>query len=171
MSYYVYAYLTDANKVSSVFSSNDPNIYEALSTSLKDDLGNLDNYFSEYTNAQKNVSEVLKDIINGEVRFPDIPFMYGYVYEKICEYFGEQIYNAEYIWELEEQSAFIPIPFSTDFPYIISVEKYRLQEKKSKFIALKYGIGNCDYEEEIKDLTYILDKAIEESRDLVICVY
>ncbi len=42
-------------------------------------------------------------------------FMYGYVYEKVCEYYGRIIYNAENLWQLDEQSSFIPIPLSDDF--------------------------------------------------------
>ena len=175
MSYSVHAYLTDAKKVSSVFGSNDQRLFNELLGSMKNDLANLDNYFSEYVNSQKNALEVLKDIVTGKIRFLDIPFMYGYVYEKICEHFGEEIYNSENIWELENQSSFIPIPLSTDFPHIISIEKKRLKEKKDKFSSLKEGegegIGEYDYEEEMSDLAFIFDEAIEKSKDLVIFVY
>jgi hypothetical protein len=46
-------------------------------------------------------------------------------------------------------------------------------DKKKKFLALKEGkgIGDYDYKEEIEDLTFILDEAIEKSSDLVLCVY
>ena len=173
MSYSVHAYLTDAKKVSSVFGSCDQKIFNELSLSLKNDFEDLDNYFSDQVNSQKNAFDVLKDIINGKIRFPDIPFIYGYVYEKICEHFGNEIYNAENIWELDNQSVFIPIPLSTDFPYIISIEKYQLQEKREKFLSLKEGegIGDYDYEEEMSDLAFIFDEAIEKSKDLVICIY
>jgi hypothetical protein len=173
MSYSVHAYLTDAKKVASIYGSKNRNILNELSISLKDDLESLDNYFSDELNPQKKASEVLKDIIDGRTRFLDIPFMYGYIYEKICNYCGEEIYNAENIWELEEQSTFIPIPLSSDFPHIISIDKHRLQDKKKTFLSLKEGegIGDHDYEEEMDDLTFILDEAIEKSKDLVIFVY
>jgi hypothetical protein len=173
MSYSVYAYLTDAQKVSSVYGSKSREIYNELSRSLKNDLEDLNGYFSKDTGPVQNASEVLKDLINGKIRFPDIPHMYGYVYEKICEYFGRQIYASENMWELEKQSAFMPIPFSAHFPYIISIKKSRLDEKKKKFLSLKEGegIGDYDYDEETGDLTYILDEAIEQSKDLVICMY
>ena len=174
MSYSVFAYLTDASKVASVFGSNNKKLFNELSASLKTDFEYFDNYFSDNLKPyQSSSEEVLKDIINGKIRFPDIPFLYGYVYEKICEYYGTQIYNAENLWELEEQSAFMPIPFSSDFPHIISIENKQLKEKKTKFLALEAGngIGDYDYEEEIADLTYILDEALEQSKDLVICVY
>jgi len=173
MSYSVHAYLTDTKKVSSVYGSKSQNIFNELSTKFKNGLEDLDNYFSDIINSQQNAFEVLKDIINGQIRFSDIPFMYGYIYEKICEYFGEEIYDAENNWELDTQSAFIPIPLSPDFPYIISIERENLKDKKRKYLSLKQGegIGGYDYEEEISDLAYILDKAIEKSKDLVIFVY
>ncbi|GHT64773.1 hypothetical protein AGMMS50239_23110 [Bacteroidia bacterium] len=173
MSYSVYAYLTDANKVASIYGSKNQKIFDELSASMKNDWENLDNYFSDKLNPQKNILAVLNDIINSNIRFSDIPFMYGYVYEKICEYYGNLIYNTENLWELEEQSAFIPIPFSTGFPHIISIRKTHLKDKKKKFLSLKEGegIGDYDYEQEIDDLTYILDEAIEKSKDLIICVY
>jgi hypothetical protein len=100
MSYSVYAYLTDAKKMTSVYGSENQNIFDELSSSLRDDLNSLDNYFSDSMTPPENAFEVLKDFINGVVRFPDTPFMYGYIYEKICEYYGERIYNAENLWEL-----------------------------------------------------------------------
>jgi hypothetical protein len=173
MSYSVHAYLTDAKKVTSLYGSKNQNTLNELSVLLKNDLDSMDNYFSDNMNPPENAFEVLKDFINGVVRFPDIPFMYGYVYEKICEYCGEEIYNAENLWEPDEQSTFVPIPFSADFPYIISIEKHQLQDKKKKYLSLKEGegIGDYDYEEEMEDLTFILDEAIEKSSDLVLCVY
>ena len=173
MSYSVYACLTDAKKVSSIYGAKNQNLIGELSAAIKSELDNLDDYFADTLSPQQNAFEVLKDIVDGRISFPEIPFMYGYVYEKICEYFGVQIFNAEYLWELEEQSAFIPIPFSPDFPHIISIEKAQLKEKKEKFLALQVGsgIGDCDYEEEINDLTYIFDEAIEQYKDLIICTY
>ena len=172
MSYSVYAYLTDAQKVASVYGSKNQKTFQDLSNSLKEELSDLDSDFQEDTDDKKNAVEVLRDIVDGTIRFPDISFMYGYVYEKICEYFGREIYVSERIWELEEQSAFIPIPFSEDFPYIISISKNQLKEKKEKFLSLEEGegIGDYDYEEEIDDLTFIFDEAIEKSKDLVIFV-
>jgi hypothetical protein len=173
MSYSIHAYLTDSEKVTSVYGSGNQNIFDELYTSLKNDLDSLDNYFSDSLEPPENAFEVLKDFINGVVRFPNIPYMYGYVYEKICEYYGEEIYNAEYLWELEAQSAFVPILFSADFPHIISIKKHQLQDKKKKYLSLKEGegIGDYDYNEEIEDLIFILDTAIEKSSDLVLYVY
>jgi hypothetical protein len=173
MSYYVHAYLTDAKKVSSVYGSKSHDIFNELSFSLKNDLENLNNYFSDSINPQRNAFDVLKDIVNGKVNYPDIPFMYGYVYEKVCEYFGEEIYNSENIWQLDKQSVFIPIPLSSYFPYIISINSNSIQVKKKQYLSLKegQGIGDYDYEEEIEDLKFIFDEAIEKKKDLLICVY
>jgi hypothetical protein len=173
MSYSVHAYLTDAKKVMSVFGSKSQSVLNELSAALREELDSLDSYFADDVNPQKNAAEALKDIVNGEIRFHDIPYMYGYVYEKICEYYGKDIYSDENLWELDRQNAFIPIPFSSDFPHIISVEKEKLKYKKRQYLALEEGngIGDSDYEEEISDLTFIFDEAIEQAMDLAICVY
>lgn len=96
-----------------------------------------------------------------------------YVYETICEYYGRIIYNAENLWQLDEQSTFIPIPLSDSFPYIISIPVSELEIKKQQYTALEAGngIGDYDYEEEMDDLNFIFDEAIEAQKDLIITVY
>ena len=173
MSYSVYAYLTDADQVRKVYDSHDSQLLNQLSSSQKNGLNELNEYFRNDINTSKDAFAVLTDIINGEIRFPEIAFMYGYVYEKICEHYGVMIYNAENVWELDKQSAFIPIPFSDNFPYIISIPVSELEAKKEKYNTLKEGdgIGDYDYDQEMDDLNFIFDEAIEAQKDLVIMVY
>ena len=45
MSYYVHAYLVDANKVKAVYGSHDMDLLNQLSSSLKEKLDSLNNYF------------------------------------------------------------------------------------------------------------------------------
>ena len=173
MSYSVYAYLTDADQVRKVYGSHDLKMLSHLSSSLKNGLNELNEYFRSDINTSKDAFDVLTDIVNGEIRLPEIAFMYGYVYEKICEHCGVMIYNAENVWELDKQSAFIPIPFSNNFPYIISIPVSELEAKKGKYNTLKEGdgIGGYDYDQEMDDLNFIFDEAIEAQKDLVIMVY
>lgn len=173
MSYYVYAYLVDADKVKAVYGSHNVDLLNHLSSSLKEKLDNLNNYFRSKISPSENAYSVLADIVNGEKRSPYIAFMYGYVYEVICEYYGRIIYNAENLWQLDEQSTFIPIPLSNDFPYIISIPISELEIKKQQYTALEAGngIGDYDYEEEMDDLNFIFDEAIEAQKDLIITVY
>jgi hypothetical protein len=113
MSYSVCAYLTEADKVKSVYGARDNQLINQLKVALKQELDSLNDYFSDSLNTDKDAYAVLADIVNGEVRYPEIASMYGYVYEKICNHFGTQIYCAENLWQLDSQSTFIPIPLSS----------------------------------------------------------
>lgn len=163
MSYYVHAYLVDADKVKVVYSSHDMDLLNRLSSSLKEKLDSLNNYFGSEISPSEDAYSVLADIVNGEKRFPHMAFMYGYVYETICEYYGRIIYNAENLWQLDKQSTFIPIPLSDDFPYIISIPVSELEIKKQQYTTLEVGngIGDYDYEEEMDDLNFILMKPLK----------
>ena len=173
MSYSVCAYLTEADKVKSVYGVRDNLLLNQLKTALKPGLDCLSDYFSDNLNTDMDAYAVLADIVNGEIRYPEIAFMYGYVYEKICNHYGTQTYCAENLWQLDSQSTFIPIPLSDDFPYIISIPVSELESKRTEYNSLEEGngIGDYDYEEEMDDLNFIFDEAIEAQKDLVIMVY
>ena len=173
MSYSVYAYLTEVDKVKPIYGACDDLLINQLKASLKQELDRLNDYFSDSLNTDKDAYAVLADIVNGEIRFPEITFMYGYVYETICCHYGKQIYNAENLWQLDHQSTFIPIPLSDDFPYIISIPVHELESKREEYMSLQEGdgIGDYDYEQEMDDLNFIFDEAVEAQKDLVIMVY
>lgn len=173
MSYSVCAYLTEADKVKSVYGARDNLLLNQLKAALKPGLDSLNDYFSDSLNTDMDAYVVLADIVNGEVRYPEIASMYGYVYEKICNHFGTQIYCAENLWQLDSQSTFIPIPLSDDFPYIISIPVSELESKRMEYNSLEEGngIGDYDYEQEMDDLNFIFDEAVEAQKDLVIMVY
>ena len=173
MSYYVYAYLTEADKVKSAYGTCDNLLINQLKASLKQELDRLNDYFSDSLNTDKDAYAVLTDIVNGKIGYPEIAFMYVYVYEKICSHYGTLIYNAENLWQLDSQSTFFPIPLSDDFPYIISISVSELESKRTEYTSLQEGngIGDYDYEQEMDDLNFIFDEAIEAQKDLVIMVY
>ena len=173
MSYNVYACLTDAGKIKAAYGSRDTALLSQLASSLKKELDELNEYFSDSLNTDKDACVALVDIVNGEIRYPEIAFMYGYVYEKICSHYGKQIYDAENLWQLDSQSTFIPIPLSDDFPYIISIPVSELESKRKEYTLLQEGDGieDYDYEQEMNDLNFIFDEAIEAQKDLVIIVY
>ena len=54
---------------------------------MKQELDTLNDYFSDSLNTDKDAYAALADIVNGEIRYPEIAFMYGYVYEKICNHY------------------------------------------------------------------------------------
>lgn len=82
MSYFVYAYLTEADKVKSIYGACDDLLMNQLKASLKQELDRLNEYFSDSLNTDKDAYAALADIVNGEIRYPEIAFWYGYVYEK-----------------------------------------------------------------------------------------
>ena len=134
MSYCINAYLTDAKKVIYAYGSKNKQIFNRLYQSLKDSFDQIDSSFPNRINYKNNSYAILEYIVNGKIQFPEVPYMYGYVYEKICEFYGCPIFSDEYIWQLDNQSAFIPIPFSREFPYIISIGTKSLQHKKVQYL-------------------------------------
>ena len=158
MSYSVCAYLTEADKVKSVYGTCDNLLLNQLKAALKQELDSLNDYFSDRLNTDMDAYAALADIVNGKIRYPEVTFLYGYVYEKI---------------QLDSQSTFIPIPLSDDFPYIISIPVSDLESKRAKYSSLQEGngIGDYDYEQEMDDLNFIFNEAIEAQKDLVIMVY
>ena len=48
---------------------------------LKQELDRLNDYFSDSLSAGKDAYAVLADIVDGEIRHPEMAFLYGYVYE------------------------------------------------------------------------------------------
>ena len=86
MSYSVCVYLTEVDKVKSVYGACDNLLLNQFKAALKPGLDSLNDYFSDSLNTDMDAYAVLADIVNGEIRYPEIAFMYGYVYEKICNH-------------------------------------------------------------------------------------
>lgn len=183
MGYYVTSYLTDSAKIKKIYGSKDAKLLNALLNDLSEELDTLndDFDFDDEIDENKNSQKVLADIINGEINFPELDYLYGYVYEKLCEYFGEIIappndeFSTNYYWEIPKETykAFIPIPFSSDFPEVYSIYAEDLQLEKAKFLALTERKGvDVDYlKTEKEDFEFVFNKAIEENKDLVFFLY
>ena len=69
MSYSVCAYLTEADKVKSVYGAHDNLLLNQLKAALKPGLDSLNDYFSDSLNADMDAYAVLADIVNGEIRY------------------------------------------------------------------------------------------------------
>ena len=65
------------------------------------------------------------------------------------------------------------VRYPDDFPYIISIPVSELESKRMEYNSLEEGngIGDYDYEQEMDDLNFIFDEAVEAQKDLVIMVY
>ena len=181
MGYYVQSILTDSKKIKSVFGCKNEVLLTQLIEKLYEELEILNSDFEDQINTSVNAHAVLKDIINGEIRFPKLAFLYGYVYEKLCKYYGETVhppkneYVTNYYWAIPKETykTFIEIPFSNDFPEIYSIYFEDLIKEKERFLNLKElnGFENVDLAIAKQDFEFIFDKAIAEKKDLVFTLY
>ncbi|ARS42233.1 hypothetical protein CA265_22260 [Sphingobacteriaceae bacterium GW460-11-11-14-LB5] len=181
MSYSVQCYLCEAIKIKELYASKNQASFEKLSRALSEELNGLDNDFEDEIDSRKNAKEILRDFINGEVRFPDLAFMYGYVYEKICEYYGELIsppsgdFSTAYYWSLNKETykIFVPIPTPEDFPEIYSISTSELLNESYRFLSgpKRENIDQEYLESEKEDFRFAFDKAIQQNKDLVFFLY
>ena len=173
MDYSVHAYLTDAKKIEAVFGSKSGSVLEEIKAKYHRDLECCNDTFEDDITPQKDAFTVLSDIVRGRITCPELDFLYGYVYELVCKFYGKAIYSAPGLWSFAERSTFVPIPQNKGFPYIISIPASELESRKQKYKVLKkgQGIGDYDYEQEMDDLNFIFDEAVEAQKDLVIMVY
>ncbi|MFD2938637.1 DUF7691 family protein [Flavobacterium notoginsengisoli] len=181
MGYYVTSYLTNSSEIKKVYGSKDEKLLTVILNDLSEELDSLNGSFDYAVTENKQSQKILTDIINGEVRFPELAFMYGYVYELLCEYYGEIIfppnkeYSTTYYWEIPKltHKAFISIPFSSDFPEIYSIYHNDLEQEKDLFLSIQKldGINEETLKALKEDFDYIFDIAIEENRDLVFFLY
>lgn len=181
MNYSVVSYLTDSTEIKKVYGSKNKALLATLLEHFSDELDTLNEDFKNDLDKNENAQEILKDIINGEIRFPEIAFMYGYVYEKICDYYGELVLppndelSTGYYWDVPKQTykAFIPIPFSDDFPEVFSIQHTDLKTNKERFLALfdREDVDEETFRIEKEDFEFIFNQAMEENKDLVFFLY
>lgn len=181
MSYYVQSYLTDAAKVKAIWGCKNPKFLEAITRKLSDDLDDLDDTFAAETTDEKNALQVLTDIINGEIRFPELGFLYVYVYEKLVQVFGKitfppnDEYDTNYYQSIDKEvcKTFFPLPAPSDFPEVYSILQADLAQEKIRFLSMDKikGIAPSELVEHKADFEFIFDKAIAEGKDLVFLVY
>ena len=167
MSYSTYAYLTDKRKIVKLYGSADKDTFEELKSTYKNKLDSLNASFYMALDTNKNSYSVLWDILTKKISYPEISYIYGYVYEIICDYYGQLIYNNETIYELGEQNTFIPVPLAKDFPYIVCVDTEDLHRFRNQIVA-NISEANSD---ESEDLEYILNEAIRKQKDLAVFTY
>lgn len=180
MGYYVSSYLTNAESVRNIFGSKDIVLYEKLTDKFKEGFEKQNDYFSRDLPENVSFGSVLLDIIYGQIRFPNLAFAYGYVYESLCEYCGEKVfppegdYSTNYYWAITKTpKSFIPIPVTFDFPEIYSISYGDLKTEKQRFLEITEieGISTEYINLEKEGFAFIFDKAIEEKKDLVFFTY
>lgn len=178
MSYTINTYLTDSVKIKQLFGSKNQELFQEILNTYAEDFEELDDYFEDDYENGANAKEILLDFINGEIRFPNLDFLYGYVFEKLVDFHGELVippseeYDVNYYWNIEKtQTAFIDFPFSEDFPELYCISKVDLNKQKELFLRTSMDNSEEDWTAEKKDFEFIFTKAIAENMDLVFITY
>ena len=177
MGYYIQAYGVDSAKIKALWNSKDNDLYHQLTNDLREKFQEHDEWFDLDDNNDSSV--ILEDIINGVINHPKQAYLYGYVYENLCEKFGQHIHLHEdeihlsYLEEVStEYSAFIPIPFSNDFPHILSISNADLEDRKMDFLDAEIdGYSEEDQQLYMTHFRDIFDHVIAQKLDLVFFNY
>ena len=139
MSYTIAAYQVSPYALQNVWGSGDAT---PLVRQLADDLERLDADFGLEPPATAQAA--LEDIADGIIRYGEtIPFDYGYVYELLCGLLGTRVepddddeFALQYLDMVEPRySAFLPIPFSGDFPHVVSYAPHELEKARARFAS------------------------------------
>ncbi|GAB1858420.1 hypothetical protein MHTCC0001_32570 [Flavobacteriaceae bacterium MHTCC 0001] len=179
MSYSIKAISVDSEKVMKLWNSKNESHLQELITAFETKIKDLNKWFKA---ENIDASLIVRDMVYGEISFPKLNYVYGYVYEWICEKYGRNIedhiqtadslgISLEYLSEIDHSaSAFIPIPVDSisDFPHIISIAHKNLEKKKSDFLNVELDYGNEEYQH---DFTKIFDYVMKSGTDLVLLNY
>ena len=177
MGYYIQAYSIDSAKIKALWNSKDNELYHQLTNDLREKFQEHDEWFD--LDDDNDSSVILEDIINGVINHPKQAYLYGYVYENLCEKFGQHLHLQEdeihlsYLEEVStEYSAFIPIPFSNDFPHILSIANVDLKDRKMEFLDTEIdGYSEEDQQLYTTHFRAIFDHVIAQKLDFVFFNY
>ncbi len=168
MGYSIMSYLTDAGTLRGIYGSKNIKLGEELCDEWQEELVDLDRFFEL---SSGKAQQVVEDFIQGQIRFKELAFLYGYVYELFCRKWGEEVfpdseeYETQFLEDLtKEYSAFLPIPFSGDFPHIVSIEHAQLQDFATKCLSRLKG-------EQREEFASVIEEARERGKDLVFFNY
>lgn len=177
MGYYIQPYGVDSAKIKALWGCKNDDLYHQLTHEFREVFQDHDEWFD--LGDDNDSSVILEDIINGVINHPKQAYLYGYVYEHLCKKFGQYIHLQEteihlsYLEEVStEYSAFIPIPFSDDFPHILSIPNADLEDRKVEFLATEIdGYSEKDQQLYTTHFRDIFDYVIAQKLDLVFFNY
>ena len=142
MSYALSAYLVSPAGLQNFWGGGN---LATLAEELADELANLGDLMDDLgVPPEVSATAILQDIADGTIRHGDVAaFAYGYVYEHLCALFGDRFepeeqgdgfgFALQYLDSVEPRhSAFIPIPFSDDFPHVASYAPDELAEARAR---------------------------------------
>lgn len=172
MGYNVIAYEVDKSKIEALWGSQNDDFAVYFLDKYEAEIEDLADGFEIETIAFKICIE---DIIRGKIsQTSELNYIYGYVYELLCQEFGNAVEPDDFLCYLDEATdenhkAFIPIPANSDWPEFHSVEHTDLEKRKGSFKdhARQYELD--DYYFESVDL--IFNQALLNKKDLVFFGY
>jgi hypothetical protein len=171
MSYNVFAYQVNSEKIKSIWGSNDMVFLDLLLSEYKDEIEEQLEWFDLDIDTYK---AYLNDIIKAKITNNDNNYIYGYLYEFLCLKFGTIIESDEFMSYLEDvtednHKAFIPIPKNDDWPEFYSIYFNDLEDARQKFMNNKNEYAKEDYY--IEEVNKIFDLAVKNKNDLVFFGY
>lgn len=100
MSYGLMAYAVDVPRLRALLGSRDQEAFEALNEKL--DAGSIDEMIEGQLDGEPGprASDILRQMVFGEPYDPRLGFAYAYVFQQLCNHYGEFLDN----------SAWLPIP-------------------------------------------------------------
>lgn len=113
MSYSVIAYQVDSTKIKALWGSKNFDFVASFKSEYRTE---LDDLVDESDEDSADVYQAcLMDIVNGEINSDNDSYLYGYLYELLCQKFGEMIEHDEFMSFLGDVTplnyhGFIPLP-------------------------------------------------------------
>lgn len=167
----VWAYQVDAKKIKEKWESNDDGFIEYF---FKKYYEVIDEQIYLFEITESVYKEHISNILKGNTPRTKDSYIYGYIYELLCEEYGEMIEHDDFISYLEDITdnchlAFIPIPKNRDFPQFYSIYNQDLEVVRNEIL-------NND-EEYLKDSNFIntvnliFDTALKTNKDVVFFGY
>lgn len=178
MSYNITCSLIDISELKRICGSKDQKILSSLIDKLEYDLEELDEEYDDYfKNENENAQEILTDIINGEIRFQHLIFLYGYIYQLLCNSNGKEItppsdeFDVACYWAVTmgvSKTFGFNYQSSNYSPEIYCIENSNLEIERAKFLALTEVEGLEDEYLAIakQDFNFVFEEAIKANKDL-----
>lgn len=172
MSSDVIAYQVDKSKIEAAWGCQDPNLANRLLIKYESDIGD---YLDEIDVSSDVFQAHLNDMIAGRMSESEEQFLYSYIYELLCQEYGELLETESFMCYLEEATScrmktFFPVPEDEDSGWeIYSVTYEELESARAMFLNNPEDYAQEDYY--VDEINTIFDTACENKKALVFLGY
>jgi hypothetical protein len=142
-------YKVKVNKALAFYGSKAHNTAKDIFLKYHDKFKNWDIGISDQNEGKKFESrDLLDDICNGKYRFKEDAWLYGYIFEIICDYFGERNLSfsendvdVNVYAEVHPASGetFFGLPLISDFPSIVCINPNLIDDEIERFRNLSFS--------------------------------